>query len=230
MEPEWFMKAWEGIDRTFLKPIREENIRQAEWARVQAQPLRQGPKNVTGNKILDAGLHLLGSRMVSNAWNEKHTHSRGILFMNSMLLIDGFTSPRSSFKYRNRPRVKYENFGENTYLAIGDTPVGSFSVDANKTLSLDLTIPNSLQGKGYGSEIFQKAAKDASTFEAAWYRGDYEKGMSDNLIQYYGLRKQKLTPKKSAFGTWSGKQAEKSGFTKVKVDENVNGVDATFTK
>lgn len=85
---------------------------------------RNGPDNVTGNKMIDAGIHILGGRMFTNAWNNKHTHSRGILFMNSIMLVDGFTSPRSSFKFRNRPRVIYENFGGNTtYLSVGDTQI-----------------------------------------------------------------------------------------------------------
>ncbi|MET3878011.1 hypothetical protein [Chitinophaga sp. OAE865] len=72
---------------------------------------------------------------------------------------------------------------------------------------------------------------EASKFTATWVESPiYKNGMSDNLIQYRKGLSNKLTDKQAAWQTWSGRQAEKHGFTNVTVNKIENGVQAVFTK
>ncbi|WP_052600089.1 RHS repeat-associated core domain-containing protein [Aureispira sp. CCB-QB1] len=101
------------------------------------------------------------------------------------------------------------------------------------SVNIEINLPEHLQGKGIGKEIFKDAVEDVNQFNAQWVKSDRlypEKGMSDNLIQYNKNIENKMTPEAAAWNTWSGRQAKENGFTTVKVTATENGVNAVFTR
>ncbi|QHS58198.1 hypothetical protein [Chitinophaga agri] len=87
---------------------------------------------------------------------------------------------------------------------------------------------------GIGSEIFQREASEwaLSNFHAMLVESKdlYQKGLSDNLIQYRAAKASGLTSTEAAWKTWTGRQALKAGYNHVNVQELKNGdVHAVFS-
>jgi hypothetical protein len=88
------------------------------------------------------------------------------------------------------------------------------------------------------SRKFNKSTSTASLMLAPsgggrWEGADpqYVDGMSDNFKAFKDAKLANKTPEQAAFETWTGKQAQKQGFTKAKViTDNNNLIIVEFTK
>ncbi|WP_394337918.1 RHS repeat-associated core domain-containing protein [Chryseobacterium nematophagum] len=103
---------------------------------------------------------------------------------------------------------------------------------AGSAVKMEINLSKDMQGMGIGSKIFSTAVEDASAFEANWVKSAdlYQKGMSDNLIQYNNAIQKGASTTEAAWSTWSGGQARANGFNSVNVQPMQNGIKATFTK
>lgn len=129
------------------------------------------------------------------------------------------------------PKVIFSEGSNRTWAYVDNEAVGFFDYSFDGSVKIELNLPQSLQGKGVGTKIFNMAVQDASTFHATWVESSiYDSGISDNLLQYnIGIRNG-LNPTQAAWSTWSGKQAQLNGFNSVKVSPIDNGIKATFSK
>ncbi|WP_344931079.1 hypothetical protein, partial [Aquimarina addita] len=93
-------------------------------------------------------------------------------------------------------------------------------------IEFDFNVPSELKGQGISSVVFDDAIKyyDAKNLPYKGIRGRWEgadpkytDGISDNFKAYKEARKANKTETEAAFETWTGKQANKAGFTKATV-------------
>ncbi|MDH6254461.1 hypothetical protein M2347_004188 [Chryseobacterium sp. H1D6B] len=120
--------------------------------------------------------------------------------------------------------IKTVAYSSNTQVGVIDY--------AGSAVKIEINLSKDMQGMGIGSKIFSTAVEDASAFEANWVKSInlYQKGISDNLIQYNNAIQKGASPTEAAWSTWSGNQAKTNGFNSVNVQPMQNGIKATFSK
>ncbi|WP_378175191.1 hypothetical protein [Aquimarina sp. SS2-1] len=124
--------------------------------------------------------------------------------------------------------------GQRVWAYFNGKAQGFYEMKGN-ILNIEINLPKELKGKGIGSVIFKEAVDGVYSFKALWKKSKRlypEKGMSDNLAEYYKNIKNKMSKTDAAWNTWSGRQAKKNGFNKAVVNEleDGDGVEVLFTK
>jgi hypothetical protein len=124
----------------------------------------------------------------------------------------------------------YEGIGGKTWAYVDGNAIGFYEMKGG-AMTLELNIPNKMKGQGLGTQVFKDAVDELDKFKGKWVRSDiYEKGISDNLLEYNQNISAGMSKSNAAWNTWTGRQAKSNGFNNVTITPTENGVDVLFTK
>ena len=164
------------------------------------------------------GTYKLGKGIVKKDANET---AEGVHIIAGAMLgeIGGFVIGRTLYSLKALATVSGDETNILFSITKGKTTtnIGETSLN-NGTLELDLNVPHELQNKGLGKSMFDQSIKvfgdKVKRVQGLWTDGT-------NLSLYNQLIKSGKTPEEAALNTVTGKWAQKNGFNKVEIIQDI---------